>query len=515
MKKRNGFLLLGIIASLSLTGCSFFDLINIHPKTIPWDHKKTTPTYLQSDLAERYFFDQTDSTPSVGNPKILVLPIAFSDTSDFLNSVQRQQVKTKLNKAIFGSTSDTGWHSVASFFNEESRGKCNISGMVADWYNCGYSYDAVTKSVDQHTNSSTSNIINAAVANWKVNNPDKISEYDSDNDGFLDGVIAIYGGPDNGQPQSVIGHHTNNSNMWAYTTWISYNSANKSSPNANAFIWASYDFMDADTSHGVSIDAHTYIHEMGHMFGLDDYYDYSLTGYWSGAFSMQDFNVGGHDPYSCMILGWAEPYKPTESATITLNPFTSSGDFIILNNDFENNSPFNEYIILELYTPTGLNAHDSTYQYQSKYPVGSSKAGIRVWHVDSRLAKTSKPYSKSGGTYLADSITTSIESDGYYLVGCSNTTYKGGASSDSYASKVTSLRPYKLLELIRRGDYTASRTSQYLSYDDLFRKGDKFTLSSYSGYFRNYGRFNNGSRFSWTVSIDALSDSSATITVTI
>ena len=50
------------------------------------------------------------------------------------------------------------------------------------------------------------------------------------------------------------------------------------------------------------VDAHTYIHEMGHMLGLPDYYDYSFKSSPTGMYDMQDNNVGDHNPFSKMHL---------------------------------------------------------------------------------------------------------------------------------------------------------------------------------------------------------------------
>ena len=50
----------------------------------------------------------------------------------------------------------------------------------------------------------------------------------------------------------------------------------------------------------------------------------------SGCFSMQDYNVGGHDPYSMMALGWVKPYIPTDSCEIKIKPFQTNHDLILL-----------------------------------------------------------------------------------------------------------------------------------------------------------------------------------------
>lgn len=494
-----------IVGSLSLCGCSFFNILSNDSSVVPWEGGKQELTYTQKELSASHYYDNMVTMPTNGKPKLLVLPIAFTDSSDFINEEKKVEIKSQLEKAAFGSSEDVGWYSISSFYKTESYGQCEIKGEVADWYDCGYKYNQVD-------DKATQTILNAAINNWKVNNPTKIKEYDTDGDGFLDGVIAIYGGPNYGN----IGDyppHRENKNMWAYTSWLT-NDKNVESPNGGVFIWASYDFMYADNTHGLKIDTHTYIHEMGHVFGLDDYYDYAHKGDWSGAFSMQDYNVGGHDPYSLMALGWVNPYVPTYNTSITIKPFESSGDVILISPDFSSNSAFDEYLLIEMYSPTGTNERDSTYQYTgSNYPVGPTKTGIRIWHVDARLLKI-KESSKRGKSVEYYNIVNTIDpEDGKYIVGPTNTTYVQGAETNSYCSLASDLYDYKLLELIRRNDYKAGLVKNAISNDDLFKSGDSFTVSQYSGYFEG-GRFNNGSRVNWTIKVESLNDSQATITIT-
>ena len=127
-------------------------------------------------------------------------------------------------------------------------------------------------------------------------------------------------------------------------------------------------------------DADVYIHELGHQFGLDDLYS-NRGARPAGDFSMQDSSSAGHDPFSCMQLNWVKwAYVPTESCIINIKDFQSSGDLIILSPGWEQDkSPFNEFFMLELYTPTGLNKLDSKY--------GPKAAGIRLWHINAVLNK--------------------------------------------------------------------------------------------------------------------------------
>ena len=302
------------------------------------------------------------ATPTVGKAKLLVIPVWFNDSSSFINEDKKMNVREDISAAYFGKNTDTGWRSVKSYYEEESHGKLKLDGTVSNWYFPNTSYRTYKSDADH---SLTTSLVKEASDWYFTNNPeDNRTNYDCDKDGYLDGVVLIYAAPDNSQFSDG-----DCSNLWAFCYWIQNTDVkNTIKPGANVFFWASYDFMygknkaasrtgkdkyaDGDTSNNVNVDAHTYIHEMGHMFGLEDYYDYSSYGYApAGGFSMQDHNVGGHDPFSVFALGWGKAYVPTTSAEINLKPFVSSGEMIILSPNWNAiNSPFDEYLILEYYT---------------------------------------------------------------------------------------------------------------------------------------------------------------------
>ena len=328
--------------------------------------------------------------------------------------------------------------------------------------------------------------------------------------------MLIYGAPDYSAANSSY------ENLWAYCYWLQ-GTASTSSPKANAFFWASYDFMygsstatsragtsynGGDTSH-CNVDSHTFTHEMGHVFGLDDYYDYSGNYNPAGGFSMQVYNVGGHDPYSVMALGWADPYIPTTSGSLTIGAFQTTHDLILLTPSWNSyDSPFDEYMLLELYTPTGLNAMDSTYTYSGNYPLGPSTTGIRLWHVDARLT-----------TYSGSSYSTSLHSNVslnniYHAM--SNTYYSSEVAN--YISPLgSSYANYNLLQLIRNSsseDYTP--TADFTA-SNLFTNGQNFSMSNVAGQFVNSGKLNSNINLGWTFSVvinGSGENATATITFT-
>ena len=453
-----------------------------------------------------------DSCPVSGSAKLLVVPVWFTNSDEFISLENREEIRNDIDLAFFGSDSDTGWKSLSNYYKEESFGKLTLSGVVTDWYEVGTNYE---KYAPSSALSSTVSLMNSA-ADWYFSKPESPSRktFDSNSDGYLDGVILVYGAPDYVRLQDKT-----KSNLWAYTYWDFDNYSNIDSPLPSAFIWASYDFMYSDGAdafaktdassygHGdtrfCSVDSHTFIHEMGHVFGLQDYYDYSGQHAPAGGFSMQDYNVGGHDPYSVMANGWANPYVPSTSTTITINDFQSSHDLILLANHTVN-SPFDEYLLLELYTPTGLNEFDTKHVYSDTIS-GRKETGLRVWHVDARLTQYNPYYGN-----FSESLITNPNS-GNVLHAMSNTYYKDGSDDTGHASYLGSkYSDFNILQLI----HSKGNSSEYFGVNSLFGYEASFDMTNYNSQFANDKKMNDGKDLGWTFTVEAIDDSSAAIKLT-
>lgn len=476
----------------------------------------TSMAFDYGDLQANSFYSNMDACPTHGQPKLLIIPVWFTDSDTYIKAANKDNVRSDIAAAYLGSSSDTGWESVASFYEKESAGRVQLTGTVSDWYECNkastYYYQ---ESDDEDEAGKVPTLVDSAV-DWYFKNHKSESrkDYDTDGNGYLDGVMLIYGAPDYGSMPVGDPYEPDNDNMWAYCFWTGENS-NKTTPNPNVFFWASYDFMyDSSTarsrtgksnygggncSHCV-IDSHTFTHEMGHVFGADDYYDYSSQYCPAGGFSMQDMNVGGHDPYTAMAYGWADPFIPTESCQIDLHPFQSTKELILLTPSWNAyDSPFDEYLLLELYTPTGLNKFDSDYVYQNGYPQGPKQAGIRLWHVDARLAHY------IGNDRFDSNLTSNVALDsvGHAM---SNTYYKSPDStySNNYISILgKSYADYNILQLIRDSSNATYKPgySDYLTANYLFVNNESFSMSKYAGQFKNSGKLNSNQNLGWSFSV--------------
>ena len=458
------------------------------------------------------------ATPSTGTANLLVIPIWFTDSNKYIADAKKETIRSDIQTAYFGTNSQTGWRSVKTFYEEESLGAITLEGTVSDWYEVGQS--ASSFGPENTGMENTYNLVATASDWYFTNNPtEKRTDYDCDKDGYLDGVMLIYGYPDGTQLNGTY------DNLWAYCFWYTETGPNKTKPMPNQYFWASYDFMfsanaayqhtgksykgSGDTSH-CTIDAHTYIHEMGHMFGLDDYYDYSYSYTPAGAFSMQDYNVGSHDAFSILSLGWGKAYIPTETTTIELKPMTKSGEMILLTPSWnEYNSAFDEYLLLEYYTPDGVNEFDCNYTYSGAIK-GPKDSGIRLWHVDARLV-----YYKSENV-SASNITTNPNYSCRYGVqlAMSNTYYTSQVNSGYLSPLGRSYYNYNILQLIHNDKSESHKTSTKFSSSSLFKAGSSFSMSQYGSQFVNSGKLNSRLDLGFTFEVNSLTSESASITVT-
>ena len=481
MKHLRKALTLFLLAPLMvLTGCVSYPLVTLEPKEV---------TYTYKDYMSHHY-ENLDSCPSIGNPNLLVIPVWFTDSSNYISN--QTETRNRIQKAYFGTSKETGWRSVTSYYDELSGGKLKIGGTVSNWYNCGkpssYFYQDVGR---------TMGLVNDAVDWYRDLTGDSLKSFDYDKNGYLDGVMIIYGSPDYATMKKQ-----NATNMWAYCYWMSNNSKNVNRPNANAFFWASYDFMNGDTRF-VSIDAHTYIHEMGHVLGLEDYYDYSSQYSPAGGFSMQDYNVGSHDPHSVLGLGWANALVPTKSCKVELHDFQNSKEIIILSPNYTG-SPFDEYFILEYYSATGLNEFDCKHRYENKYPIGPSNGGIRLWHVDARLLEVRN-------RKIVD-FTTEVDNNKQYVMAMSNT-YYGQEGRDYLSPLGQGYANYNILQLIRNNKNDTYQPEYTIGTMDLFRAYDSFSMKNYKKQFVNGTKLNNGKSLGWSFKVNSIKENIATITL--
>ena len=479
-------------------------------------YSETTPLPLPlSKVGESSF---TAYLPSKGTTKLLVLPIEFSD------SPFSQTTLSDLQVALGGEANQTAyWESVASFYEKSSYGKVHLEFEMADVYKSGMTqrevYNANVKpSGSGYSSDNGSSLVRAAQDAYKAKmGADYIkNNFDVDKNGWIDGIIAVYSGQD-----CVKGNldYDKCNYFWAYTYWcvgaekgntLTWTAPSVADPTPNLYFWLSYDFI-YEAVKSPRVDAHTLIHETGHMFGLDDYYPEHGSGNKfnaAGCWSMMDQNILDHDIFSKLILGWVDPIIVTGSGSVTINPAPSSGDCILFPGSRWNETVYDEYILAEFYTPTNLNYLDSHYQYPNRM-VGYFLPGVKIYHVDARLVSRNKYSAGMNYQYVEDPKTipasTSWDSKTAYRVGATNCHKDPNVANESFS----------LLHLMEAIGFNTFKNDGYGDNNTLFHTGGEFSMAKFGdGFFPKKTTLNSGATFDYTIKIGEITANSATISFT-
>jgi M6 family metalloprotease-like protein len=471
--------------------------------------------------------------PSSGNPNLLVIPVELTDYP----SVCTEATRTNIYKSFFGSSSDTAWESVASYYAKSSYGNLIINGTVSEWYDSGLSTSQLLTMASAHENDNsgydpTWDILEGAIKWYEKKYSTNCANFDSDGDGLIDAVWLVYSAP------YYTGKNYKSSDyadyMWAYT--YADGNAEPSSSGSNRvaynYSWAAYDFMYS--GYGTTkLDSHTYVHETGHLLGLEDYYTYTssvLDGTVNRApmaeVDMMDYNIIDHDAFSKFALGWVHPYVVSGSTTITLHPSASTGECVLLPTEGGwNGTPFDEYLLLEYYTPTILNEKDATEAYAGNSVAlqGFTENGVRIYHVDARMAEFTGTYStrtqRYSYTYTYTDKLVSLSSDGG----------KGTILAHSNTNGMNVLDAND--RLIQELDCTEGRnfdvdtdTVNGVDIDciandgTLYQDGDSFSYDQYAHsfpefYYNNKSLMNDGSKMAYSVAFSSMSDESITLSI--
>ena len=433
--------------------------------------------------------------PSTGDINLLVIPILLPDyqTIDLNNDGidDKEKVIEDIEKAFFSESLEK-FESVKSFYKKSSFNKLNLSGEVTEWFDLSEwtSYTSATQ-IDYYE---TYDVLDKAISWAKNILKIDMTKYDNDQDGYIDGVWCIYSSPNHKNN----GPKTEYSNYWAYTNWGNQDvTPDIKNPIYNLFGWASYDFMYEE--HGIDyVDAHTYIHETGHFLGLNDYYSDQLSYSPIGKIDMMDANIGDHNSYSKMLLGWTKPYVVTTNASINLKSMNNENSLIVIpsdnttitNNEFD---PFSEYILIEYYTNEGLNYNDSISGFNT-----IDNSGVRIYHIDNRkfLVNNEDEINITYKEYENEKITSTNR------LFMPITNRRGKDNYNMYFNLDPNINLFDEIRLIESNNIDTFSNGGKQKAKTYFTNGDSFSLEKYGkNFFYNGNVFNNGDSFSSIVEI--------------
>ena len=359
--------------------------------------------------------------PSVGEVPVALIPVGFEGSSSL--------DLTRIKAAFMGESSDTVYHSVRSYYWYCSGGRLLLDFEIADaFFPCPYTVEELANQAGSGAKTTLTAIYRKAME-WLEENYN--SAYIRLKDFYKESPIPVYFLYDSPYAGMAGVSASTNSMLWAF-------SINSPAP----ISWSSIYMTGEDTLP----DAHTFIHETGHLLGLEDYYD-TIDGSlrWSplGRMDMMDCSVGDQNSFSKLLLNWSRPYVVTGDCEITIRQSTYNNDCILLCPDW-NGTPYDEYILLELYTPGLLNGKDASDQraLSARLP---EKPGVKVYRVNSELGVYYN--TRLIGPFRADSVV-------------------GEGQGLNYCHDNTLTAPY-LIQLLDKGSGSAALADYYVASDSV------------------------------------------------
>ena len=512
-------------------------LASCTPEVLPDNFYRFNDKPATSTLRQARKGSYQSDLPTIGKARVLVVPVEFADfpASGLLRGAEG--ARTDLQNVYFGDSEDTQWESLKSYYYKSSYGKLNISGQVMPWYrptdtNNRTKWFTTEEMVNGYGTADGDTGISRLILGWiytdylislyrNVNNDEgqpyasgaaMMKDYDGDGDGFIDVVEMVYSAPI---------QHLNSDLFWAFRSADGSSQPNVNRPSLCGFVWLSYHFVfeNGYYSDGVyrdwseqeiidgtaKVDAHTMIHETGHALGADDYYTYD-NGEWGsmGGTDMMDYNIGDHNAFTKGLFGWSNPVVVTGEATVTVKSFTDTGDAILLPaykaDGTVNNSFLDDYIMIEYYRPTGVNAMDAANSYVGRYPKMPNVPGIRVYHVDARLGLFT--YGSTSGWQFVRYVSTVTATDSNSYIGIANSNTRSQSAVPSN----------KLIHALEVSGQNTLKSSQFARYSSsmMWQVGDTFGVDTFVDF-----KLNNDELLGYKFEVTAMNDQEATIRFTL
>ncbi len=381
------------------------------------------------------------SMGTTGNAYILCVAVEFPAEGDepattFVDA--KQEAENVVASVEGGRGFATPYDSLQAYYQRSSYGKLNISCRSV----C---YNVTAQHCRSYYNEAPDLLVEEiATALDEQFNVD-FSQYDGNDDGYVDGIYLIYAGQ---------------STTWGATWWPHCtNSLDHSSPSFDGKKLKSGVFLsDVATDE----DAQVLIHETGHVLGLLDYYSYTGATNGIATTDMMDQNVGDQNAFSKWLLGWIDDSQITRiavtdsaikvrrgmgevqtytgSVTETIKAFTSDeisegGGFIAVSSDESilSGSLFCRFYLLQYDRPAGNQA----FKYE-----GGLVSGLRIYRIQAQLNSSGTDFelSCSGATNQHDMLIESLRpSDGGAAIETGNP-FHTGASIGATTTPSTNFR---------------------------------------------------------------------------
>ena len=325
--------------------------------------------------------EYVNGCPPTGASSVLVIPVEFCDVTA---ESKGYTIDALVESFAKGGKND--YYSLYDYYYISSYGQLSLDITVLDfWFTPEYESDYYSQFTFTYEGEELPQgeqlILNEALD--YLDGFMDLSQYDSDGNGTIDSVILV----------NTLGIDSSNYFYWAFRYFNFYMDETGvyyeyDDVHSKDYIWVPYQFLfegydeNGNYSYNVTsnMNTQTFIHEFGHVLGLEDYYDYSGINT-PLVYDMMYQGQGDHNAYSKFNLGWitASRLVVTDSSiTLTLEDFSKNGDTIIIANNWDDKlGAYQEYYVLVYYTNNGLNAGEGNGYFADE--------GILVYHVNAAM----------------------------------------------------------------------------------------------------------------------------------
>ena len=354
-----------------------------------------------------------------GTKRALVILVDFPDNPQTTPEYKYQEMLFSSGTYASGSLRD--------YYKEVSYSQIDLTGDATGWHRLTQNYGYYTNNNSGFGDypQNAQKMVEDAVL--KADQYVDFSRYDNDGDGYVDMLFVVHAGggaeADNGNTGKIWSH------MWASKTPISVDGV-------KVYF---YSMEPEDGTIGV------FCHELGHVFGLPDLYDYGYdsagAGLWSimagGAWLGPQENAGSKpahfDAWSKTFLGWVKPdVKKADETNAAIPQVETNRNILKL---WTKGEPANEYFLVENRQKTGFDS----------YLPGS---GLVIWHVDESIGNNNDQAHYKVAVKQADGLG---QLESYANSGDPGDPWPGagvkrefteatGPNSRSYAAAVTSVK---------------------------------------------------------------------------
>ena len=357
----------------------------------------------RQNRAQRYSSNTPNNIPTTGTPNFLVILVSFSDIP--FNSTNATTMQNQISQSNYTASGAIG--SVKDYFFDNSMGVLNANFTVVGPYTLSnnQAYYGAETYYDHDIRPREMVAEACSLANSNVN----FANFDNDNDGTVDMVHVIYagGGQHEGGGTNAIWPHS-----WTLPTPTSFDGV-------NVYRYScSNELTYSNSVSGIG----GICHEMGHVFGLSDFYDTDYGGSGGQAIHLDTWDImaiGGQIPpylsaLERQILGWLTPINLTANTSNCTLPAISDS-----NKAYKVDLSTNEFLMFE---------HRNKKKWDAYIPA----KGMLVFHGDNNLINS-----------LSNNINANPYDRGYFIIPASgdssninstSTTFPGSTNQTSFTN---------------------------------------------------------------------------------